>query len=87
MVETKVKAGAVAGGVTGLVVWALVSYIPAFHNGVPQPVLDVLPFALAWIGHTVAAYMAPHTSRPGLRPRVNTPDVTGVTGGPLSGLR
>lgn len=64
-VETKVKAGAAAGAVTGIVVWALVSYVPAFKNGVPQPVVDALPFVLAWIGHTVAAYLAPHTSRIG----------------------
>lgn len=64
-VETKVKAGAAAGAVTGIVVWALVSYVPAFKNGVPQPIMDALPFVLAWIGHTVAAYLAPHTSRVG----------------------
>lgn len=63
-VETKVKAGAAAGAVTGIVVWALVSYVPMFHNGVPQPVVDALPFILAWIGHTAAAYWAPHTARP-----------------------
>lgn len=63
-VETKVKAGAAAGGLTGAVAWALVSFVPAFHNGVPQPVVDVLPFVLAWVGHVAAAYIAPHTARP-----------------------
>jgi len=59
MIETKVKAGTAAGGVTGLVVWALVTFV--FKNGLPQPVMDALPFILA--GHTIAAYLAPHTHR------------------------
>ncbi len=63
-VESKVKAGAAVGALTGVVVWGLVSYVPAFHNGVPGPVVDLIPFALAWAGHTIAAYRAPHTSRP-----------------------
>lgn len=63
MIEAKVKAGTAAGGVTGLVVWGLVTFVPAFRNGVPQPVMDALPFILAWAGHTIAAYLAPHTHR------------------------
>jgi hypothetical protein len=78
MIEKKVKVGAATGAATGLVVWALVSYVPAFRNGVPQPVADLIPFALAWAGHTVAAYRAPHTHRPDLPAPVG--DVTGVTG-------
>lgn len=65
-VETKVKAGTAVGGLTGVVVWALVTYVPAFKNGIPEPIMDALPFVLAWLGHTVAAYRAPHTSRPDL---------------------
>lgn len=84
MIEKKVRAGAITGAATGLVVWGLVSYVPAFRDGVPQPVVDVLPFALAWAGHTVAAYLAPHTHRPDLKPVIG--DVTGVTGEALSGL-
>ena len=61
MIETKVKAGTAAGGVTGLVVWALVTFV--FKDGLPQPVMDALPFILAWAGHTIAAYLAPHTHR------------------------
>ena len=62
-VETKVKAGTAVGGLTGVVVWALVTYVPTFKNGIPQPLMDALPFILAWVGHTAAAYWAPHTSR------------------------
>jgi hypothetical protein len=84
MIETKVKVGAGVGAATGVAVWALVAFVPAFHSGLPQPIADALPFALAWIGHTVAAYRAPHTHRPDLPTPVG--DVTGVTGGPLTGL-
>lgn len=69
MVETKVKAGTAAGGIVGVVAWALVQYVPAFRNGIPQPLMDALPFILAWIGHTAAAYLAPHTHRPDLKPQ------------------
>ncbi len=62
-VESKVKQGAAVGAATGVVVWALVSFVPTFHTGVPEPVVAVLPFALAWAGHTIAAYRAPHDSR------------------------
>ena len=78
-VEPKVKAGAAVGAATGAVVWALVSYVPAFHAGVPEPVVAVLPFALAWAGHTIAGYMAPHDTS---RDPKTVGDVTGVTGTP-----
>jgi hypothetical protein len=57
-------AGTAVGAVTGLAVWALVSFIPAFRNGVPEPVTDVLPFALAWTGHTLTAWITPHQAAP-----------------------
>ena len=64
MVEKKVSYGSAIGAATGIVVWALVSFVPAFRTGVPQPVVDAIPFVLAWLGHTAAAYLAPHTPRP-----------------------
>jgi hypothetical protein len=70
-VERKVKAGAYAGAAVGLVTWALVTWIPAWRGGIPGPVAAVLPFALAWAGHVIAAWAAPHTPRP-------TPPVTGI---------
>ena len=36
MIELKVRAGAAVGAATGLVVWGLVAYVPAFHDGVPS---------------------------------------------------
>jgi hypothetical protein len=62
--ERKVKAGTAAGAVTGLIVWALVSYVPAFHDGVPEAVVAVIPVVLAWAGHTAAAWLT--RSAPGV---------------------
>jgi len=56
--------GAGTGALVGLVVWALVSFVPAFHSGVPQPVVAVLPFALGWLGHVAAAWAVPHPAPP-----------------------
>lgn len=65
-VETKVQAGTLSGAVTGLVVWALVAYVPAFHDGVPKPVTDAIPVILAVLAWFIGAYLAPHTNRPDL---------------------
>lgn len=54
------KAGAAAGAATGLVMWALMSFVPAFHNGVPEAVVAVIPVALGWAGHVIGAYLTPH---------------------------
>lgn len=59
------RAGSATGAAVGLAVWALVSFVPAFHDGVPQPVVDVLPFALGWAGHTLAAWAAKHPEATG----------------------
>lgn len=75
------KAGAAAGALAGLVVWALVAYVPAFRAGVPQPVADALPFALGWAGHTIASWATAHKppapqAAPGTeagRPRITLP--------------
>ncbi len=64
-IETKVKAGSTAGALTGLVIWALVAYVPAFHDGVPEPVVAIIPVVLSVIGGGIAAWLAPHTSRSG----------------------
>ncbi len=64
-IETKVKAGSLAGSLTGLIVWGLVAYVPAFHNGVPEPVVAIIPVVLSLIGGGIAAWLAPHTSRSG----------------------
>jgi hypothetical protein len=74
MLETKVKAGTLTGALTGVVIWALVAFIPAFHDGVPEAVVALIPFVLAWAGHTAAGYLAPHTHRPDLEPQQAAPE-------------
>ena len=68
VIEKKVSAGAETGAATGLLIWALVTWVPSFRAGVPEPVAAVLPFALGWLGHVMAAWAAPHTARPDLKP-------------------
>ena len=63
-VDRKVKAGTAAGAATGLVVWMLVAWVPVFHDGVPEPVVAVIPVVLAWAGHTLAAYMTRTVPKP-----------------------
>jgi hypothetical protein len=66
VIETKVAAGSATGIVTGLLSWALVSYIPAWHNGIPATLLPFIPAIAGWLCATAAGYLAPHTSRPDL---------------------
>jgi hypothetical protein len=66
--ETKVKAGAGASSVSGAIVWALVAYVPAFHNGVPVPLTAVIPVIVSVLSGAVAAWLAPHTPRPAIAP-------------------
>jgi hypothetical protein len=61
---TPAQAGSALGAAVGLATWALVAFVPAFHSGLPQPVAAVLPFALAWAGHTIAAWAVPHKVTP-----------------------
>ena len=79
------KAGAASGALVGLVIWALVAYVPAFRDGVPQPLADALPFVLGWTGHTLATWAARHEA-PGpaaapQAPRITLPPPAAGTGG------
>lgn len=58
-IHPKVAVGSGIGAATGFVVWALVAFVPAFRNGVPEPVVAVLPFALGWLGHVIGGYLTP----------------------------
>jgi hypothetical protein len=89
MIETKVKVGTGAGALAGVVVWALVSYVPAFRHGVPQPLADAIPFILTAIGNFIGGYLAPHTPRPAppaaLGPGTyGNMNVTSPSGGPVT---
>ena len=100
--EPKVKAGAAGGAGSGaagiLIVWLLVTYVPGFRTAPPE-ILALIPVALGWAGHVIAAYAAPHDASrdpaaipspaSGLRGNVQLvpPQVIGpgVTGEPSAG--
>jgi hypothetical protein len=64
VVETKVKAGSAAAAVSGLVLWALSTYV--FKGDVPDVITSwtyaIVPAALTF----AAGYRVRHTSRPDL---------------------
>lgn len=65
-VETKVVASSGTTIFIGLLTWALVTYVPMWHSGIPADLQPFLPVAAAWVLSTVSGYFAPHTYRPDL---------------------
>jgi Na+/proline symporter len=63
-VETKVAAGAAAGMAAGVITWIIVTYVPAFHSGLPPALASFLPYVVTLMASTSSAYLAPHTPRP-----------------------
>lgn len=63
-VETKTAAAASVSTVTGIVTWVLVTYVQAFHSGLPASLATFLPFIVASVLGAVSGYLAPHTPRP-----------------------
>lgn len=63
-VETKVAAAASVSSVTGVITWMLVTFVPAFHSGLPAPLATFLPFIVASVLGALSGYLAPHTPRP-----------------------
>ena len=62
-VETKTAAGSSVAAVTGAITWILVTYVPAFHSGIPGPLATFLPYVVSAVLGAAAAYLAPHTPR------------------------
>jgi hypothetical protein len=60
VIDRKVKAGTLTSALSGLVLWLLVSFVPAFHHGVPIPVADAIPVAVSVVSGFVAAYSTKH---------------------------
>lgn len=63
-VETKTAASASVGVVTGVITWILVTYVHAFHAGLPAPLATFLPYIVSVVLASAAGWLAPHTSRP-----------------------
>jgi len=62
-VEKKTAASASASVVSGVITWILVTYVPAFHSGLPGPLATFLPYIVTTVCGALAAYFAPHTPR------------------------
>lgn len=63
-IERKVAAGGAAGVITGLIVWALTTYVPAFDAGLPDVISNLINWLVPVIVSVVAGYLAKHTPRP-----------------------
>lgn len=82
-IETKVAAGSVTAVVTGLLTWALVTFVPMFRTGLPPQLATFLPIAVGWALSTAAGYLAPHTPRPATGATsytINVKDASGDAG-------
>jgi hypothetical protein len=77
-VEVKVQAASLAAAVSGAVLWALSVY--AFKGStVPPGLVSLVDLAVPAILAAAAGYMAPHTPRPDLAPRVPLPPTVTMT--------
>ena len=63
-VEIKTAAGGASAIISGVITWILVTYVPAFHDGLPSTLATFLPWAVSAILGAAASYLAPHTARP-----------------------
>lgn len=59
-VSPKVSNGTLSGLAVSVVTWILTTYIPAFHNGLPTQVRDLLPALVGVIGYFGAGYLSKH---------------------------
>ena len=60
MISSKVSNGTLGGLAAAGVTAALVYYIPAFKNGLPGPVSDLVTAAVGAIGYFAAGYQSTH---------------------------
>jgi hypothetical protein len=62
-ISSKLIASSTTTLVTGLITYVLVTFVPAFKNGIPAKVTDIIPVAVALVLGTIAGYMkteSPH---------------------------
>jgi hypothetical protein len=60
MISAKVGNGTAVGTAVGLVTWALTTFIPAWHTGIPVQLANVLPLVIGVIGYFVGGYLSTH---------------------------
>jgi len=59
-ISNKVAAGTLTGGAVTVLTWALTTYIPAWHSGIPSTLAALLPGAVGALGYFAGGYMAKH---------------------------
>ncbi len=62
-IEAKVVTASWTAMATGLLTWGLVTFIPAFHSGLPPALANFLPLVVASVSSTAAGYFTKHTPR------------------------
>lgn len=65
-IEAKVAAQGGTAALTGVIAWALVTFVPLFHSGLPPELVTFIPYAVSAISGVVAGWLAKHTPRPDL---------------------
>lgn len=61
-ISQKVYGAAGGGGPLGLLTWALTTYIPAWHNGIPQSLQGLLPYVVGILGAVGGGYASTHVA-------------------------
>ena len=59
-VSGKVIGGTGLGAAVGLATWALTTFIPAWHSGLPDQLATALPFVIGVLGYAAGGYLARH---------------------------
>lgn len=62
-IEAKVVTASWTAIATGLLTWGLVTFVPAFHSGLPPALANFLPLVIATASSTAAGYFTKHTPR------------------------
>lgn len=61
-VSSKVSVGTLGGGALATITWALTTFVPAWHNGIPTQLQTFIPALLGIIGYFGAGYAAKHSA-------------------------
>lgn len=62
-VHNKLSVGGAGGSLLGAVTWALVTFIPAWHNGLPPQLVTALPVFVGLAGFAFSGWLAKDDTR------------------------
>jgi hypothetical protein len=60
VISAKVSNGGLAGALAGVVSSLLVTFIPAFHGGLPAIVQTLIPVGIGTAGYLIGGYLSKH---------------------------